>query len=195
MAQTIHEERCMHRRCMHRVVDGEFHYCQEFAPILERMDVTPKDFLKNAVCTFCLTSVSGWSEVDIWRRIPSVLNMDCQTSAVDRGSRSETSSRGNPWRRKIVSIKTRSHADALMDSGTATRCTILLNLSTNTRIPVFLCGSAGNPKTKSIETDSQHSAGMGKGCNGARSEGPDFTRWHTSHARTYLRTNWYWRGQ
>ena len=55
MAQAIHEDRCMRRRCMHRVVDGEFHHWQEFAPIRNRMDITPKDFLKNAVCTFCLT--------------------------------------------------------------------------------------------------------------------------------------------
>ena len=55
MAQAIHEERCMGRRCMHRVVDDEFHHWQKFAPIRKRMNTTPKDFLNNAVCTFCLT--------------------------------------------------------------------------------------------------------------------------------------------
>ena len=66
-----------------------------------------------------------------------------------------------------MSIKTRAQAESLMDLGTTTRCNILLDLSTNTRIPVFLCGYEGNPKTKSIETDYQHSAGTGRGFNGA----------------------------
>ena len=63
--------------------------------------------------------------------------------------------------------------DALVDSGTTTRCTILLNISTNTRITVILCVSAGNLKKKSIITDSQHSAETGRDYNGARMEGID----------------------
>ena len=35
---------------------------------------------------------------------------------------------------------------------------------------------SGNPKPKSIETDSQHSAGTGRDCKGARSEWLGFTR-------------------
>ena len=40
---------------------------------------------------------------------------------------------------KIVSIKTRSQLDAYINIGTATRCSILLNLSTNIKILNFLC--------------------------------------------------------
>uniref|UniRef100_A0AAV1T861 Uncharacterized protein n=1 Tax=Peronospora matthiolae TaxID=2874970 RepID=A0AAV1T861_9STRA len=49
-----------------------------------------------------------------------------------------------------VSIKTQAQPLAVIDSGTATRCTILLNLSTNTRIPAFPRASLGNPKTKPL---------------------------------------------
>ena len=132
----------MRRRCMHRVVDGEFHHWQEFAPIRKRMDITPKDFLKNAVCTFCLTICFRVVRGRHLKARSECFEHGSPELAVNRGSRLETSSRGNPLGRKIVSIKIRAHADALIDSGTATRCIILLNLLTNTRIPVSLCGSA-----------------------------------------------------
>ena len=43
----------------------------------------------------------------------------------------------------------------------------------NTIILVFVIGK---PKTNSIETDCQHSAGIGRGCKGARDEGLGFSR-------------------
>ena len=97
-------------------------------------------------------------------------------SAVNRGSLSEISSRGEPWSQKDVSVKTRAQPSALIAFGTATRCTILLNQSTNTRIPLFLWSSSKITKTKSIDTDCQHSAETGRGWNGARDEGLGFTR-------------------
>ena len=55
-------------------------------------------------------------------------------SAVNRGSLSKISPRDEPWSQKDVSVKTRAQPSALINSITATRCTILLNRSTNTRI-------------------------------------------------------------
>ena len=89
-------------------------------------------------------------------------------SAVNHGSLSEISPRGKPWSQKAVSVKTRAQPCAVIDSRTAARCNILLKRSTNTRIPLFLCASSGFPKTKSIKTDCQHSAGIGRCCSGAR---------------------------
>ena len=56
---------------------------------------------------------------------------------------------------------------------------------------IILVSVFGDLKTKSIETDCQHAAGIGRGCNGARDEGVVFTRWYTSQARMYLRTSCY----
>ena len=48
-----------------------------------------------------------------------------------------------------------------------------INEHKNAGILVWIYGKS---KDKSMETDSQHSTGMGKDYNGARSEGLDFTR-------------------
>ena len=51
---------------------------------------------------------------------------------------------------------------------------------------IILVSVFGKPKTKSIETDFQYSAGIGRGCSGARDEGLGFTRWHTSKSTNVL---------
>ena len=145
---------------MHRVVNGKFHHWQELAPIRKRMDVSSKDLLEETIRAFCLT---------ICFRMVRGRHLKARSECFEQGSPEFSS---EPWvsvrdefTRQPMKTKDRVNKNTstfrcLIDSGTSTRCTILLNLQTNTRIPVFLCGSAGNPKTKSIETDSQHSAGM-----------------------------------
>ncbi|KAE8984364.1 hypothetical protein PR003_g24395 [Phytophthora rubi] len=60
-----------------------------------------------------------------------------------------------------MSTNTRAVCLAVTSAGTAARCTILLNRSTKTTIPVFRLLSGGRPNTKSIEMDCQHSDGVG----------------------------------
>ena len=66
-----------------------------------------------------------------------------------------------------MSRKTRADCSAEILSRTATRCTILLNLSTKTRIPVFFRASLGKPKIKSIDIDFQQSDATGNERKGA----------------------------
>ena len=84
-----------------------------------------------------------WSDVGIHRRVPSDWKTDCQNSAVERASRLDKRSWGNPWSRNIVSIKPRGQPCIMIDAGTAERCNILLNRSASTIIPLFLCSSEG----------------------------------------------------
>ncbi|KAE8877382.1 hypothetical protein PF005_g22559 [Phytophthora fragariae] len=64
---------------------------------------------------------------------------------------------------------------AVTSADTAARCTILLNRSTKTTIPVLLLLSGGRPNTKSIEMDCQHSDGVGSDWSGSCEKGADFT--------------------
>ncbi|KAE8907154.1 hypothetical protein PF003_g9436 [Phytophthora fragariae] len=60
-----------------------------------------------------------------------------------------------------MSTNRRAVCLAVTSAGTAARCTILLNRSTKTTIPVLRFLSGGRPNTKSIEMDCQHSDGVG----------------------------------
>ncbi|KAE8951804.1 hypothetical protein PF005_g23346 [Phytophthora fragariae] len=52
-----------------------------------------------------------------------------------------------------MSTNRRAVCLAVTSAGTAARCTILLNRSTKTTIPVLRLLSGGRPNTKSIEMD------------------------------------------
>ena len=75
MAYAIHEERCVRRRCMDYIVDDALHHRQQFAPTRKGMDVPSKALSEDTISAFG-PSVSGWSEVDIFKRVPSVLNTE-----------------------------------------------------------------------------------------------------------------------
>ena len=153
------------------------------------MDVSSKDLFEDTVCTFLrvisfgmvrcghLQSRSEESE----HGLPKI----CREPRVTVGHEFT----GYPWIRNILSIKTRAQTCVVMGSGTAARCTILLNWSTNTRITIFLWSSPGKPKAKSMETGCQHSTGTGRGCKSARDEVIGFACWQSSQSRMYLRTD------
>ncbi|OWZ17201.1 hypothetical protein PHMEG_0008896 [Phytophthora megakarya] len=100
-------------------------------------------------------------------RVPRSVNTSCQKRAVKRGSRSDTKSVGMPWCLNTMSTNRRAVCTDVTSAATAARCTILLKRSTKTTILVFRLESRGRPNMKSIETDSQHSDGVGSGCRGA----------------------------
>lgn len=155
MPCAIHEERCMHCRCVHRVVDGNFEHRQELALTRKRVYISLKCLVEDAVCILCLIIWSGWSDVDIINRVPSERNTDCQESAVNRESRSDISSRSRPWNRNIVSIKKWAQPLSVIEYGTATRWNILLNRLANTWKRFFEI-LFGKSKMKSSDTYCQH---------------------------------------
>jgi hypothetical protein len=61
-------------------------------------------------------------------------------------------------------------------AGTGAICTILMKLSTKTRIPVRPFASGGKPKTKSILTERQTAVATGSGRSGACGDGEGLTR-------------------
>src|SRR5690242_7546140 len=118
-----------------------------------------------------------------------------QNLEVNRVSRSDTISTGSPCRRNTTSTKTLAVFSAEILSETGARWTILLNRSTNTRMPLHPCVSLGSPNMKSILTDFQLSDGTANERSGACVEPEGFTRWQTSQVLTYLRTHLYMCGQ
>src|SRR5687767_560542 len=118
-----------------------------------------------------------------------------QNLDANRVSRSDTISEGRPCRRNTTSTKTFAVISAEILSETGVRCTILLNRSTNTRMPFLPCLSLGSPNMKSILTDFQLSVGTANERSGACVEPEGFTRWQISQVLTYLRTHLYMCGQ
>ena len=109
---------------MHGVVDGEFDHRQQLTLTQKGVDVSSEYFFEDTVYSFCMTIRFGVAEVVEFNRVLKVWNDDCQNSAVNRGSQSDTSSRGNLRSRSTVSIYTHAHPCAVIDSRTAARCTI-----------------------------------------------------------------------
>ena len=156
---------------MHRIIDGEFHHWKEFGPTRKGVDISSKDLFEETVCTFRLTICFRMVKSRHFQPCSKERNTVCQNPALNRGCRSDTSSRGKPWSRNTVSIKTRAQPCAVNDSGTAAICPILLKRSTNT------CMCLHETRRQSPwYTDFQHSAGTSRGCNGARDEGLGFTQ-------------------
>ena len=69
------------------------------------------------------------------------------------------------------------------------KCAILENLSTTTKIKSLPLLDLGNPKTKSIETSSQGTLGIGRGVYKPWGLNLDFTLWHTMHFPTSFSTS------
>ena len=117
---------------------GELHHRQEFSPIRKGMDVSSKYLLEGTIGEFGLT---------ICFRMIRRGYLQSRSESFEHGT-TELSCEPRvpigheftwkPMKEKTVSIKAREYVHALIDSGTAAGCTILLNLSILTRIPVFL---------------------------------------------------------
>ena len=137
-----------------------------------------------------LLFVSGWSNVDIFKRVPSVLNTERQNSAVNRGYRSDTSSQGNPWSRKNVSIETQAQFDTLIhlyQLPNVPSCWIWQRTQQKQYSSVYRRGNRGRSPLRRIHSTQSGQADDARG----RREGIGFTCWQTSRVRTYLRRDWY----
>ena len=75
-----------------------------------------------------------------------------------------------------MSTKKAAVSSAVIDTATRERCTILLNLSMTTKMPVRPCASAGKPNTKSILTELQTFVAIGSVQSGVCDDGDGFTR-------------------
>ena len=104
VTQVKHEQ-CMLSVHMHRVVDGEFHHRQKFAPVIKGVDVFLKNIFKDKICTLRLTIVC-W----VMRCRKLEARFDCfehSTSNINWETwvQSKTSLQSDPWSWKTVPIR------------------------------------------------------------------------------------------